>query len=124
VIVDSVLGSVRFQPAFYYIGHFSRFLPAGSTRIGARLHQSEVDRRQRCASGAFGGDNRECIEAVAFAPKADNSTTVAVILNRGAQAVTVAIQLESSRGEAWTLQVPLAPRSIKTLSLKHGDGDN
>ena len=49
VQVDSVLGTVRFQPTFYYIGHFSRFLPPGSTRIRAELRQSEEDRRQRCA---------------------------------------------------------------------------
>ena len=119
VIVDSVLGTVRFQPTFYYIGHFSRFLPAGSTRIGTTLRQSEVDRRQRCASGASGGENRDCIEVVAFAPKADNSGTVAIVLNRGTQAVSVAIQFESRLGEVWTLKVPLAPRSIKTVSLKH-----
>ena len=44
VIVDSVLGSVRFQPIFHFIGHFSRFLPPGSTRIGAELRESATDR--------------------------------------------------------------------------------
>ena len=44
VIVDPVLGSVRFQPIFHFIGHFSRFLPPGSTRIGAELRESATDR--------------------------------------------------------------------------------
>ena len=121
VIVDSVLGRVRFQPMFYYIGHFSRFLPPGSTKIEAQLHQSAADRRQRCALGAFGGDNRDCVEAVAFATNAGENATVAIVMNRGVQQVDVGIEIHDSRGDTWSLSIPLAPRSIKTVSFQHGE---
>lgn len=117
VIVDSVLGTVRFQPIFYYIGHFSRFLPPGSTKIGARLLQSEVDRRQRCAPGAFGGEGRDCIEVIAFS---SNHTTVAILMNRGTQATVLTLQVSDENDKPWTLRVPLAPRSIKTVSFENG----
>ena len=34
VIVDTGTGQVHYQTSFYAIGHFSRFIPRGSQRIG------------------------------------------------------------------------------------------
>ncbi len=35
VIVDTETGEIRYTPAFYYIGHFSRFVHPGAKRIGS-----------------------------------------------------------------------------------------
>ena len=37
VIADTQAGSVSFQPMFYYLGHFSRFLPPGAVRLGNKM---------------------------------------------------------------------------------------
>jgi hypothetical protein len=92
-----------------------------------------VCRSRRCAKGAFGWANRrDCIEAVAFV--ASNTTTTGaaetatmVLLNRGPVAVELAVELRNATGSnralgdggtAWTVNVPLAPRSIKTVRFK------
>jgi hypothetical protein len=94
-----------------------------------------VCRSRRCAKGAFGWANRrDCIEAVAFVasnvatttPGAAETATM-VLLNRGHVAVELAVELRNATGSnralgnggtAWTVNVPLAPRSIKTVRFQ------
>ena len=118
IIVDSVLGTVRRQPMFYYMGHFSKFLPPGSTRIGAELNTTGAG-SGKCGGGAFGGASSGCVQAIGFTSGSDKAT-VAVLFNRGAAAVEVSVQVGSGAAASW-VQVSLPARAIQTLRMKSDD---
>jgi glucosylceramidase len=117
VIVDSVLGTVRRQPMFYYMGHFSKFLPPGSTRIAAELNATGAA-ASKCGGGAFGGPSSACLAAVGFVSSEDNAT-VAVLLNRGATAVEVNMQVGVGASASW-VRASVPARAIQTVALSVG----
>jgi glucosylceramidase len=88
VIADTQAGEVRYQSAYYYIGHFSRFIRPGARRVV-------------CASTS------DALESTAFL-NADG-TVVAVVLNRSGQAIDFDLK---SRGLQARTQIPA--RGIKT----------
>ena len=103
---------------FYYMGHFSKFLPPGSTRIGAELNTTGAA-SGKCGGGAFGGASSGCVQAIGFTSGSDKAT-VAVLFNRGAAAVEVSVQVGSGAAASW-VQVSLPARAIQTLRMKSDD---
>ena len=91
ILVDTTAGEVLYQSAFYYIGHFSRFIRPGARRVG-------------CAK------TLDDLEATAFRNR--DGTVAVVVLNRSAQ--SVGFLLRSGGLEAATA-VPA--RGIKTFLL-------
>lgn len=43
MVADTVRDQVYFQPSYYYIGHFSRYIRPGAVRIGCSTFSSEVE---------------------------------------------------------------------------------
>lgn len=89
ILADTERDELLFQSSYYYLGHFARFVPAGSRRI-------------LCASG------HDDLEATAFA-RPDGQVSV-VAMNRTEQPLDVTLRL---RGATFPFQLP--PRSIVTL---------
>jgi len=93
LFVNLDLQSLHFQPMYYYLGHFSRYLPPGSVRIG------KVD------SGNH--------ESTAFQDPQGN--IVLISLNRGGTAVQFKLKMADT-GQTALIDSP--PHSIQTLYFR------
>jgi glucosylceramidase len=89
IIVDTRTGDIHFQNAYYYIGHFSRFVPPGSVRVFSSCSDSRL-------------------EVVAF--KTPDGKIVAVVMNRTEE--DLAFNCVGVRGR-WSLES--LSHSIMTL---------
>ncbi len=86
---DTKKKEIIYNPTYYYIGQFSKYIPVGSVRIGSSSYSDKV-------------------EAVAFlTPKGNH---VVVLLNRTENQMNVNL-----RDSGQLAEITLAPRSIKTL---------
>lgn len=103
-------GGGRFykQPMFYYMGHFSRFIPEGSVRVGAK------------GSGVDLNDHDSEFMVAAFQTPADE--VVVVVMNRGAspRSFTIdSVRASSSATQTRTeeqrqVEVKIPARAIQT----------
>jgi glucosylceramidase len=90
IIVNASANEFYKQPMYYNLGHFSKFVPRGSVRLGS-----------------IGFDNQ--VPVAAFR-RPDNGTVV-VILNKKEQVVPITV-VDDSRGSA---PIELSKKSITTL---------
>ncbi|XP_038044272.1 lysosomal acid glucosylceramidase-like [Patiria miniata] len=100
IIVDAENDAFYKQPMFYHMGHFSKFVPAGSVRIG--LHSS--------------ANNASQLNSIAF--KRPDGTLVTVLLNRGDSEVPFSMH-EATQDGYFNSSVPA--RTIKTYLWKMAD---
>jgi len=99
VILDTKNGHIYYQAIFYYIGHFSKFVQQGSTRIWSSL--------SRLSSAGQADLPSVAPEAVAFQ---NGDEIVLVLMNRMDNGTSVAIR---DSGEETVLD--MLPHSIHTL---------
>ncbi|XP_068893830.1 lysosomal acid glucosylceramidase-like isoform X2 [Tenebrio molitor] len=90
IIVNSSANEFYKQPMYYNLGHFSKFVPRGSVRLGSTGFDNQVP--------------------VAAFRRPDNGTIV-VILNKKEQVVPITV-VDDSRGSA---PIELSERSISTF---------
>ena len=96
IIADTVNDRLVYESSFYCLGHFSRFIPPGSTCLG-----SEVD----------------AAELQAVAAERPDGAIVLVVLNTGDRPVCAEARLNDA---AWWIEMP--PRSIQTHVVPHKRG--
>ena len=89
VHADTQAGKLYYTNSYYYIGHFSKFIPVGSKRIS-------------CAA------NRDLLQTTAFL--APNGKTTAVVLNTSDEKIPYRLWLDGQAAEVVSL-----PHSIMTL---------
>ena len=89
VIIDTKTGGVEYKPSWFYIGHFSRFLPPGSVQV---------------CSTRFG----DAVETTAF--RRPDGTYALVAMNRQDEAGDFVLRFEDQVAE-----IPLPAHSIATL---------
>ena len=92
IIADTNTGEVHYQSSYYYLGHFSRFIKPGSTRI-------------LCAS------NRDALEATAVVNPAGSTTTIAQ--NRSEEALDFVLRHKDT-----SIEVNLPAHAIVTVVSK------
>jgi glucosylceramidase len=92
VIVDTNTKEVRYSAAFYYIGHFSKFVKPGAHRV---------------ATSELGN-----LETIAF--QNPDGSLVTIVMNKGAAPAKFAL---SAAGETLDCQIPA--RSIQTYVRSH-----
>jgi len=109
LIADTDAQALHYQPAYYYFGHFSRYLTPGSKRVGLSITTSAVP-----SSPLDSNSNTFTIEATAFITPTNE--VVVIIMNRYDQALTFKLKssLTSTSAAAFTIQA----HSILTLSYK------
>lgn len=90
IIIDPDNGEFYKQPMFYALGHVSRFLPAGSLRLGLETGLNPVD-------------------GVAF--KRPDGITAIILLNRSKHD-TYPLRIKTSRGD---LDVDIGPKSFTSV---------
>ncbi|CAE8738049.1 unnamed protein product, partial [Polarella glacialis] len=104
VICDTRSDKVLYQPSFWYLGHFSRYIRPGAERL-------------LCSS------SRDALEVTAFA-NPDGSLAV-VVMNQGQEAIDFWLKIAgpgSGALSAVRLQAPA--RSIQTILVDEGLEEN
>merc|ERR1712203_395063 len=95
VICDGRSGKARYQPSFWYIGHFSKYIRPGARRVA-------------CAT------SRDALEVTAFLNP--DGTLAVVVMNHSEQAESFWLKIASGGREPSSATVVEAPaRSIITL---------
>lgn len=94
VIVDTATGTIHRQSAYYYIGHFSRFIRPGALRVGVRVTHPDLE---------------------AVACRNPDGTIVVVTMNSTASAASFELRDRNRAADVF-----LPPRSIATLSYVNG----
>eukprot|EP00415_Alexandrium_ostenfeldii_P003770 UN3770 len=90
IICDVATGEVHWQPCYWYVGHFSRFIKPGA-------------RRAICAS------SRDALEATAFLNP--DGSLVVVVLNQSSDGIDFTLKVGVSGG----VPADAPPRSITTF---------
>ena len=133
IIASPELDRVHFHPQYYALGHFSKFMPRGSRRIGIEryapasgdtpLGQTDGDAAQ--ADGVYNFSSEVAYGRCpstgpprAAAVKRQDGTLAVVVLNCASEAATVRIEIE--QGGAST-QHTLPAHAIHTYVLR-GEG--
>lgn len=96
IMADVSKGDVYFQPSYYVIGQFARYVQPGSDRISCTC------------------SNSKSLEAVAFANP--DGTIAVVVLNRSPGTIKFKLVLEDSMASA-----SAPPRSVTTFTLLAAD---
>lgn len=89
IIADTTAGEVLYQSAYYYIGHFSRFIHPGASRVA-------------CAK------TLDSLEATAFLNT--DGTVAVVVLNRSEQAIDFVLKSQELQAK-----ISIPARAIKTF---------
>ena len=89
IIADTVTGELHYEPSFYYLGHFSKYIRPGAVRIGCDSAGSEL-------------------EATAF--RNMDGSVVVEVMNRSNKSVT--FNLKDGEREA---QIVSLPHSLQSL---------
>lgn len=95
IIGDAVEQTIHFQPPYFYMGHFSRFILPGYVRINAKL-----------------GDSNSPLLVTAFAGGQSNQNVVVVVMNPTDQTLDFSLNYEHK----WVYYNTL-PHSIITLQF-------
>ena len=110
IIVDTKTPGQWFvQPMFYYLAHFSLFVPPGSVRVGIVSASSSV--------------TTAAMEAVAFLTP-DSTAVVVVVLNRAwlGQSRTYSISVDGRAAMVFKVDIPADAVQSITLSLAGDEG--
>lgn len=111
ILADEKSGTIHYQPSYYYIGHFSRFIKPGALRLGAEVFSVMLP---ACASGHL-SDEVECL-----AYKNPDKTIVLIVTNRTEDDFVFEFKcdqkLSSSEKEGLLLKCPA--RAIQTWILE------
>uniref|UniRef100_A0A915EC01 Glucosylceramidase n=1 Tax=Ditylenchus dipsaci TaxID=166011 RepID=A0A915EC01_9BILA len=96
VIVNATADEFYKQPMFYFLGHFSKFVPRGSVRIDSQVSPAP------CRS----------VEHVAF--RTPNGNRVLVMINKH-EKLTFNVTIEDSKMAGKSADINLQPKSINTV---------
>eukprot|EP00929_Paragymnodinium_shiwhaense_P100081 TRINITY_DN62128_c0_g1_i1.p1 TRINITY_DN62128_c0_g1~~TRINITY_DN62128_c0_g1_i1.p1 ORF type:complete len:596 (+),score=96.87 TRINITY_DN62128_c0_g1_i1:101-1789(+) len=97
VICDKTSAKVHFQPSFWYIGHFSRYIQPGALR---------------CTAGA----SRDALETTAFVNP--DGSLVVVVMNQTSSDMSFWLKVDiHNTGELSAVQLMAPARSIQTFVL-------
>ncbi len=91
ILIDAERGEAEIQPSYYFLGHFSRFIRPGATRV-------------LCASGYDELEATACVNG--------DGSLVVVVLNRSERPLNA--RLETQRGD---FEIFAPSRSIQTILL-------
>ncbi|CAK0827384.1 unnamed protein product [Prorocentrum cordatum] len=106
--------ALQLHPQYYFIAHFSKFIPPGSRRLRTRVGN-------RAAGGAAGGryygscSGADGLEATSFLRP--DGFVVVVVLNCGAEAIDFALRLGAA-----LVRTTVPPRAIQTYELPRREG--
>ncbi|MBD3221603.1 glycosyl hydrolase family 30 [bacterium] len=92
VIVDPAMDEVYFTPLYYTMSHFSRFIRPGAVRIGLELSDPSL---------------------LATAARNEDGTIVVVLLNQGAEARAIDLQLAERQAD-----IGVDGQAVQTLIIK------
>mmetsp|Transcript_67619 Transcript_67619/g.209204 ORF Transcript_67619/g.209204 Transcript_67619/m.209204 type:complete len:165 (-) Transcript_67619:104-598(-) len=105
ILADTTSDTLMFQPSYYYIGHFSRYIRPGAVGVGC------------CVQGGS-AEQRLALEVTAFENL--DGTIAAVVLNTTEQPVSFQLAVADSghhiKALAWAPE-----RSITTFIVPRGD---
>jgi len=93
IMANTNTQSLHYQPQYYYMGHFSRFVPPQSVRIGHTVNGE--------------------LEAISF--RTPSNQVVVIALNRSGGQVTWKLVMKST---GQTAKIVLPAHSIQTLSFQ------
>merc|ERR1712048_912809 len=100
VICDTKKGHVLYQPSFWYLAHFSRYIQPGARRV-------------LCSS------SRDALETTAFVNP--DGSLVVIIMNQTEHSLEFWLKVTDSRGLIQASRVEAPNRSITTLVLDDGE---
>lgn len=128
MVADRASGQVHLHPQFYFLGHFSRFVPPGAVRVqlersasASRYGAQPADEPATSVDGvynlsgavAYGGCPRGAPRAVAL-KRPEDGQLVVIVLNCDAAPAVVRVVLGAS-GRA--LQQTIPPHAIHTYVI-------
>ena len=130
VIVDTARGELEYTFMYFYLGHFSRFLPPGSKRIAHQMFSSDNEEVRGLEYVAFlvdreaseGGKGEDESTKSKSAPASSEKDIVLIVLNAQDRAGSFDIALdnrgaglrfEEKHGSKVSVSIP--PHSIQTI---------
>lgn len=103
VICDTSKDEVLYQPAFWYLGHFSRFIEPGARRL---IVSSSLDALEVCAM------------------KNPDGKLVLVIMNQSIEDLKFWLKIGGAAGAVQATTIEAPARSIQTLVVDDGDDES
>ena len=125
VEIDEESGDVtewKISDSYYHMGHFSRYMPRGSVRVGMEVSQDDATATKGATDGTDGTDGDGSTDdeppLKATAVRTPSGEVVAVLLNTGTDAVPFTLAV--SDGRSVEMQIP--PNAIQTFIFDALDG--
>lgn len=123
VEIDKESGEVtewKVSDSYYHMGHFSRYMPRGSVRIGMEVSQDDATATKGDTDGASGDGSTDDEVLKATAVRTPSGEVVTVVLNTGTDALPFTLAVSDGR----SVEIQIPPNAIQTLIFDALDSAN